>query len=255
MKTIYARFVKALAQMPTALPTVEGHGYRYTPLAHIINAVRPILAKEGLAVYQEVEVSDDTTVEVQRYISRGGVEREVDVASGFVRVKTIVVSEDGEKIESPVLELPIVRMTGNSSAQSIGATITYARRYSLSAFLGIATEEDTDASPNGKAHPVEEPATPKQMEYVKGQAHPDILNRICQEKFGKGLDHLTRQEASILITDLPKLLPPVPAGVVSAFKQMGKAKKDAEKVWKAYLVKYGDEAEAKLLQALTKKEG
>ena len=252
--SIYARFVKALAQMPTTLPTVEGHGYRYTPLAHIINAVRPILAKEGLAVYQEVEVSDDTTVEVQRYVSRGGVEREVDVASGFVRVKTIVVSEEGEKIESPVLELPIVRMTGNSSAQSIGATITYARRYSLSAFLGIATEEDTDASPNGKA-PVEEPASAKQMEYIKAQVHPDLLNRICQEKFGKDVDYLTRQEASILITDLPKLLPPVPASVVSAFKQMGKTKKDAEKVWKAYLVKYGEEAETKLLQALTKKEG
>lgn len=248
---IYEKFVKALGEMPEALAQVEGHGYRYTPLPAIINAIRPILAKHGLGVYQEVEVSPDTTVEIQKYVSKGGMEREYDIANGFVRVKTVIVDTEGNKIESPVLELPIVRMVGNSSAQAIGATITYARRYSLSAFLGIATEEDTDASPNGSASVKKDDGiSQKQREYLESSTHPEVLDEICRKKFGKSISELTRNEASLLITELPKLLPSIPDKILKVFEVAGVKKREAEKYWKSFVAKYGKEADIKIVEAL-----
>ena len=63
-------------------------------------------------------------------------------------------AESGEWITN-VIKSPIAESKGMNTYQSIGSAITYFRRYSLSSFTGIASEEDVDAaSPKTKNNTV-----------------------------------------------------------------------------------------------------
>ena len=88
--------------------------YRYADLADILGAARPILAKHNLAVTQPVDSVD-----------------------GVVHVKTRFWHVSGQVFDSPALSMP-----QPAGAQGLGSAITYLRRYSLLAALGLATEDD-----------------------------------------------------------------------------------------------------------------
>ena len=127
-------WVKALADMPTIsktetadVPTKTGgkYSYTYATLAETLSAVRPVLAKHGLAVSQEV----------------------VDV-DGRVGVVTLVTHKDGATERFG----PLV-MAGGGTPQSVGSAISYARRYAITAVFGLATEDDDEA---GEESPVPE---------------------------------------------------------------------------------------------------
>ena len=98
---------------------------RYADLGSVIEAVRPVLAKFGLAFTQHAETSLP----------------EID----WVTVQTTVVHESGEWQRS-ALHLPLADVKGLSAAQAMGSVITYMRRYSLSAVFGIYADEDTDGN-------------------------------------------------------------------------------------------------------------
>ena len=95
------------------------YAYRYADLAAVLDVVRPALAAHGLAVVQTVDVGDDV-----------------------VAVRSTVVHTSGEWLSFPPLSLPV----RTASAQAVGSGITYARRYSLLALLGVATDDDDGAS-------------------------------------------------------------------------------------------------------------
>jgi hypothetical protein len=93
---------------------------KYAPLSEVLNLVRPVLAKNGLSIFQSTETTE----------------------SGLVGVKTMLLHESGEFIESDTLLLKPDKMT----PQGAGACITYGRRYSISSILGISSEDDDDAN-------------------------------------------------------------------------------------------------------------
>lgn len=93
--------------------------YKYAPLDEILNLVRPTLSKHGLSIVQIPVTSE-----------------------GMVGVSTTLLHSSGEWIET----LPILLKLDKQSAQGAGSAITYARRYSLSAVLGISSEDDDDAT-------------------------------------------------------------------------------------------------------------
>ena len=101
------------------VPTKSGGSYTYTyaPLPEILDAVRPVLQKHGLAISQDVVGQD-----------------------GYVGVNTVLVHESGERLHAGPVMLPA------TEAQQAGAIVTYLRRYALCAILGIAADEDDDAS-------------------------------------------------------------------------------------------------------------
>lgn len=103
--------------------TRSGGTYRFgfADLATVIAAVRPALARHELALTQNPNV------------------RIVDGAT-FVGVETVLAHSSGASI-STVLELSV----GDSTPQAIGSGLTFARRYSILALLGIAAEDDDDA--------------------------------------------------------------------------------------------------------------
>jgi len=118
---LYAALAAAQAQLvnPPKDRTAKlgAYSYTYADLPTILDAVRPVLAEHHLAVVQSVSAMD-----------------------GQVGVRTIVIHSSGESIESETLWLP-----AGDTPQQAGSAVTYARRYSLCAMLGIAADEDDDA--------------------------------------------------------------------------------------------------------------
>jgi len=100
---------------------------KYASLGSVIEAAKPVMAKNGLSVTQPVMGDGET-----------------------ISVDTILMHTSGEWIES-VMILPLNKESGKSQAQAAGSVITYLRRYSLAAILGMYSDDDTDGNqPQGK---------------------------------------------------------------------------------------------------------
>ena len=91
--------------------------YSYAPLSDVLDACRKVLSDNGLAIMQPTKIVD-----------------------GKLIVETLLSHISGEWIKGEIL---IESQT--KDPQSEGSALTYARRYALSAMLGIASEEDDDA--------------------------------------------------------------------------------------------------------------
>jgi len=92
--------------------------YRFASLPAIIDATRPLLASNGISVLQETITTEDG-----------------------IGCTTRLVHVSGEWIELGPLLLPRA-----GTAQDNGSALTYARRYSLSAALNLAPDEDDDGA-------------------------------------------------------------------------------------------------------------
>lgn len=113
---------------------------KYAPLNDVLNLVRPILSKYGLSIIQSPAGDGQN-----------------------VSITTILIHDSGEWIESETLTLKADKAT----AQGAGSAITYARRYALSAVLGISSEDDDDgngASKEDKKKPDAKPQAPTKAE-------------------------------------------------------------------------------------------
>ena len=88
----------------------------YADLDTVIKSCFPQLTKNGLSVIQGNDTCD----------------------KGSFYVTTMLLHESGQWVKSK-LKMPI---GGKKDAQAVGATITYARRFSLSAMVGIAQTDD-----------------------------------------------------------------------------------------------------------------
>ncbi len=91
----------------------------YAPLSEVLNTVRPILSKHGLSVLQTPSGDGED-----------------------ISVTTLLLHSSGEWIQSE----PLILKADKPTAQGAGSSITYARRYALSAVLGISSEDDDDGN-------------------------------------------------------------------------------------------------------------
>jgi len=96
---------------------------KYVTLDSLLQAVRPVLANNGLSFLQVPFTGTDV-----------------------VSVTTMLLHESGEWLESDPLTLPLMK----KDPQGVGSVVTYARRYSLSSILGVAWDEDDDAQSNNE---------------------------------------------------------------------------------------------------------
>lgn len=124
---------------------------RYAPLNEVLNLVRPILTKYGLAIIQSPSAQEDN-----------------------VTVITMMLHESGEWIKLD----PLTLKADKNTAQGVGSAITYARRYALSAALGISSEDDDDGNfASGNKQNKKQQAKPnKQTE--KDKQIDSIINKI-----------------------------------------------------------------------------
>lgn len=146
-----AELAKALAVAQgkiksAAKDTVNPHfGKTYADLASVWEACREPLASNGLSVIQQ-PVSDGARV----------------------GVVTTLLHSSGQWMRSTLWVVP-----DRGGPQAIGSALTYARRYSLSAFVGVAPDDDDDGNAaqgengNGKSH-----SKPPARRPPEQQSHP-----------------------------------------------------------------------------------
>ena len=136
---------------------------KYVPLDALIEAVRPTLSANGLSIIQ-MPSGDGKTISL----------------------KTIILHESGEWIESDLFSLVIAK----ADAQGAGSGVTYARRYQLGAVLNIGWTDDDDgnsisghevkSTPAPKPTPAPTPKpTPKPM--PQNTPKPTTQNRANKE--------------------------------------------------------------------------
>jgi hypothetical protein len=108
----------------------DGKAAKYVKLGAVLDAVRPIFAKHGIAVVQ----------------------MPVNGEGSNVGIVTLLAHSGGQWIESRMYVAPM-----KFDAQGAGSAITYLRRYSLMAMAGVAPDDDDGnaavARPEGTAAP------------------------------------------------------------------------------------------------------
>lgn len=104
--------------------TKSGSSYTfdYTDLGGIFDEAKKAFKENGLTVIQNAFT---THLDGKKYVS----------------VETMLLHTSGEWVKSEPLQFE-----ANANIQDMGGQITYMKRYSLSAMLGIATEKDDDAN-------------------------------------------------------------------------------------------------------------
>lgn len=134
---------------------------KYVPLDALIEAVRPTLSANGLSIIQ-MPSGDGKTISL----------------------KTIILHESGEWIESDLFSLVIAK----ADAQGAGSGVTYARRYQLGAVLNIGwTDDDDGNSISGhevKSTPAPNPTpapTPKPTAQNRPNKEHEERNRLLKE--------------------------------------------------------------------------
>jgi hypothetical protein len=135
--------------------------YDYADLANVLDAVREPLAKVGLVLlsFPATVPSGQTTPDGDPIIT--------------VAVETVLAHASGEWISATLRA-----SWSDGRPQTLGGLITYLRRYGASCVVGIASEQDDDASAaNGLAH--EATTTPRAPSKPMG----DRVITPAQEKF------------------------------------------------------------------------
>lgn len=100
---------------------------KYVDLSGAIDAIRDALADNGLSVVQSVDSGDKLTLQ------------------------TTLMHSSGEWIASVY---PIT--AAKQDPQGIGSAVTYARRYSLMALVGLAAEDDDGEAAEGRQHKIKQ---------------------------------------------------------------------------------------------------
>jgi hypothetical protein len=116
-----------VATIRSPFPREGDRTFRYAPLSSGLDIVRKSLGKHEIATIQATAIDKD---------------------AGLLRLTTVLAHSSGEWVSS---EWPVCQITDIASAQRMGAALTYARRYALFTLVGIAGEDDLDATDLGAA--------------------------------------------------------------------------------------------------------
>lgn len=120
LNELFAALAKAQGEMAVSGLHNENPYFknRYASLADIVKASRPVLAKNGLCVTQQLLAGDD----------------------GQLMLRTLLGHSSGQWMETKVRISP-----AKNDVQALGSYITYMRRYSYAALVGVvAADEDDD---------------------------------------------------------------------------------------------------------------
>ena len=143
MKEIAAALVKAQKGFGPALKTSTNPAFRskYASLENCIEAVIDSLNDNGIMLIQPTHLCEDGVI-----------------------IETLFLHESGEQLSAGRLHVPATK----HDAQGYGSALSYARRYSLLAACGIATEDDDgNSASKPKAAPAKVAPKPAPKPEVK----------------------------------------------------------------------------------------
>lgn len=118
-KSVLEAMIAIQAEVQNPLKLARGNNYTYVELDALLDVLRPVATKHGIAIVQHVD-ADMLVTELWH------------------------VSGDSKAFRMP---LKPSGLRGGSEAQQMGAAVTYARKYSLMGLFGIHGDKDEDAQP------------------------------------------------------------------------------------------------------------
>lgn len=154
MSEARAALIKFAETLKNPVKDARGNYGTFLSLPHTLDHVREPLAKVGLAVTQDVATTEN----------------------GMLGVTTRIIHTSGEEIVFGPLagEVP-------ADWQKIGSAITYARRYALTAALGLAGDDDDGQSVTDAQRSQKRPqAAPKRQKPKEPQVHTKEEVEIAQ---------------------------------------------------------------------------
>jgi hypothetical protein len=164
------------SEVQDARKDAEGHHYRYATLPTVLQLIRPLMGKYGLSLVQ-FPIGDALNV---------------GVVSRLMHVS-------GEWLEEEFV-MGVTEARGMSMAQSAGSVLTYCRRYSAAAILGIS-QQDSDARVD---EPEITPATEKQYEQINQHVAANRVSprRLKWLQVEKNWNNLTTQQAATILSEI-----------------------------------------------------
>ena len=151
---ISAALVKSQAQFKAVgkASTNPHFKSKYASLDDILAMAVPVLNANGIALIQQLDGD---------------------------QLGTLIMHESGQWIEGGMVKLHLDRQ----NMQGLGSAVTYARRYTLGAMLGIATEDDDDG--NAASKPTVKPATVATSKPAAAKkaapAYDETINEDCKK--------------------------------------------------------------------------
>ena len=185
-----AALSKAQGEMQAAIKDKVNPFFKssYADLGSVWDAARPVLSKHGLCVMQTTELVAD--------------------GSRIVMVTTLA-HTSGQWMKS---FLPL--NPAKNDSQGIGAAITYLRRYSLSAIVGVVCDDDDDgetAVGRGKnqaeqAPKLSQPKTYERVNQDEMRGLANLINNLDEESKRSFLEWIKKNFDADSLKDIPKSL-------------------------------------------------
>jgi len=173
MEKTKIKLFKALAEFQQKVPAIhqntKGFSYTYANLAQIFETINPLLKESGLGFTQLLGNNE----------------------LGFNTIETIIFhAESGESISSTMIIPNDVTLKGMNEFQITGSAITYYRRYSLSAILGLVTDKDTDAAGEQQKAPAKKAPRKPIKKDVLNSSHKVWKNVVVGLKSGYTIEQV-----------------------------------------------------------------
>ena len=186
---LYTRFMKVLNEVPNfvtdEIAQAGNRTYKYLNLATILKTIKPVFEKHGLAFSQRVTF--DNAGEARQVIGT---------------VETIIFDSEEQMV---ACSYPFF-VTGDP--QQVGSAITYARRYSLYALLGIFPDKDDDGAYAKQRYETADRAISAEQyaELVKAMNVHNIPSEARGEFINGTLNRQVRGWKGLTQTDLNNLM-------------------------------------------------
>ena len=146
--------------------------FDYVPLDNILNKIKE---NQNFALLQPIGVDEN----------------------GINGVRCILVHKSGHVFETNTYPFAVEE---GAKLQDEGAEITYRKRYSLGAFLGMATEEDTDGNDDEATNSTERKASPRQIVVLSKIYTGENLIKLLKMNNIEKLEDMPMSKASELIS-------------------------------------------------------
>lgn len=159
--------LKALAEFQQEVPVIhkdsKAYGYSYADLPTIFETINPLLKEHGLG-FTQLLIGDNIKTIVFHVETGEQLESETCMNFESLVYETVTKTKNGSTFTTDVIR----GFEGMNTAQAKGSLITYFRRYSLSAMLGLVTDVDNDANAIKSTPPkMKEPVKKQLPELVK----------------------------------------------------------------------------------------
>jgi len=198
-----AKLTEALCGFYADVATIHkdsrGNFGKYADLATVLSAVNPALAKNGLAIVQTFDTTEN----------------------GEQLLVTTLLHKSGESLSS---RLPLIINKGRNPLHDFGGATTYLRRYSLLAILNLAAgieDDDGDSAtaapaPAAKQAPAQPPVTAKKTDTPAQEPAPAAKTGTQRTK--KEVVFLSDEQVAELKAQVKALHPDTRSALVAGFK-------------------------------------